>query len=136
MTSRIRCPHTPYIHAVTDALRAAGRAPADWFVDDSETGDDGETMTLTAVLTWDGGIDGFPDGLLLRWDLEQGWQWAEMLCDGSNRVPEDLPVPLWAAPSAVVGCVVALLDGGDLPASDGVWHDDAVAAAVAAWEAL
>jgi hypothetical protein len=131
-----RHPHEPYIAAVVDAFDANG--PIDDYVSSAETADDGTTCTLSAVLSWDdeASPDLYPDGLIVCWDLHRGWEYAGIRPDGSNDVPEDLLLPLWAAPEEVAAAVRALLAGEDPPfVALPDWHDDAVKAAVKAWEA-
>lgn len=72
-----RNPHDPYIAAVFDAMLGVPQ-PDNCWVSDAETGSDGETCTLSAVLIWEGEVspDLYPDGLLVCWDLECGWQYA------------------------------------------------------------
>lgn len=132
----MRNPHAPYINAVIEAMEAMSVDPADWWVSDAETGADGETCTLSAVISWNGKVspEEYPDGLLLCWNLEQGWQYAGMRPDGSNDWPEDLPLPLWADPADVAASARALLRGEQWMSVDHPqWHDDAVSAAVKAW---
>jgi hypothetical protein len=130
-----RNPHSPYIDAVVDAMTGTP-APAVWWVSDAETGADGETPTLSAVLTWgrDASPDEYPCGLLLCWDLDHEWQHAAVHPDGTNDPPKDLPLPLWAAPGDVAAAAQALLrgeqvEGAKLPE----WRDEQALAAVDEW---
>lgn len=131
----IRNPHVPYIKAVVKAMTDVPPPKKCW-VSDAETGEDGETRTLSAVLTWedDAGLDEYPDGLLVCWDLDRLWQYAAVKPDGSNEWPEDLgDLPLWATPEDVAAAVRALIHGGPMPASTTEWHDAQVMAAVKEW---
>ncbi|GGZ72959.1 hypothetical protein ACFOOM_01195 [Streptomyces echinoruber] len=109
-------PHAPYIEAVTDALTAAGLPPAEVDVRDDETR--GTHCYLDAVVTLTPEASGihagrFEHGLILVWEwhtgLEEGgdergpvWQWAWRNEDGSNQLPEWLPVAGYASPHSVV----------------------------------
>lgn len=129
-------PHAPYIRAVVDAF-PADIAPTDFWCSDAETGEDGRTCTLSALLSWDdeAAPDVFPFGVILLWDLENDWQYAAMRSRSENEWPLELPLSLWAAPEDVVATVQALLAGRKPPAvSLPEWRDDAVLAAVREWE--
>lgn len=131
-----RNPHEPYIDAVLAAM-PADVAPAWCWVDDTETGDDGETMVLTAVLTWTGEANPrlWPHGLLLLWSHEHGWRYAGLRPDGSNDWPTETDLPLWAAPADVAALAAALLDE-DQPipaATNPEWCDAAVMTSVREW---
>lgn len=133
-----RNPHAPYIAAVVDAF-PANIAPAEDFVDDQETGEDGRTCTLTAILSWDdeASPDLYPHGLILCWSLEREWQYAALRDrHGVSDWPDDLPLSLWAAPEDVVAVVRALLAGEEPPTAERAeWHDETVIAAVREWAA-
>jgi hypothetical protein len=130
-----RNPHDPYIDAVFAALKQAGMEPSQCWTSDSETADDGMTCTLSAVLIWSS--DDLPsfefDDFLICWDVHKGWQSADVNPDGSNTWPEDLPIPVWAAPTAVVDCVESLLHHAEIRSSGETWRDDVVLAAVDEW---
>lgn len=130
-----RTPHAPYMDAVFAAMRALHIEPSDYWIDDSETGTDGATMTLSAVFTWDGEVspDLYPDGLLLCWDLDREWQHAVLKSDGSNEWPAGLLLPLWALPADVAASAHALLHGDEPPAATGEWSDPIVLDEVRKW---
>lgn len=138
ITDRLRNPHAPYVVAVCSAMPDECIA-TDWTASDAETGSDGETCILSAVISWDdeASPELYPHGLMLCWDLEDGWGYAAMKADGSNEYPIELALPLWAAPQDVAGSVRALLAGEvPPPASLPPWRHDAVMAAVKAWRDL
>lgn len=62
----------------------------------------------------------WPDGLDLAWDSAAGWGFRARNAD--QLVP--LPVPVLAAPHAIVALLPALMDGrrGQLPASEDQWE--------------
>lgn len=106
-------PHAAYAEAVAAALTAAGLEPAEGDVRDSETR--GTWLYLDAVLTLTPDASGldpdrWPHGLILVWEWHTGhdedergpvWQWARLNADGSNEVPQLLPVYGYASPDAV-----------------------------------
>lgn len=131
----MRNPHGPYITAVVGAM-PVGFTPSDWWVSDAETAEDGESATLSAVISWgrNAAPDLYPDGLILCWDLDREWQYAGMRSGGSNDPPADLPLPLWAEPVDVAAAARALLtDKEPAPSSGREWQNAAVKVAVKEW---
>lgn len=102
-------PHGPYIAAVVVAAD-----PDDAWIDSAETAPDGEHITLTGILTWgeerNPPLEYWPHGLLVLWSLHEGWRYAGLREDGTNDVPEDLGLPVWAAPENVAASARALLE--------------------------
>ncbi|MDJ0460630.1 hypothetical protein [Streptomyces sp. H27-C3] len=117
-------PHDPYTTAITNALTAAGLAPAEAWTSDGDTR--GTYCYLNSVLTLDpsGTLaddsddaptdSAWPHGLLLLWEWHTGaeedgdpergpvWLFAELKADSSNEYPTSLPVHGYASPAAVV----------------------------------
>ena len=150
MTSTYAPPHAPYIEAVEAALAEAKMEPeqADAFVEDSY-----DVPYLRGVITLTpetSGIpaDRYPHGLILIWDWHTGrdkyydrgpvWQWARLNEDGSNRDPEQLPVPGWVAPAMLAATVATLAHTGTATPMNSLWHDHLrapVETAIAEWAA-
>lgn len=135
-------PHDPYMDAVDQALTAAGIGASDGW---SSTGDDYDrdgALLPSAVFLWEAGNPALnahelPDGLLLHWNCEAGWEYAPLNADGSNEAPlRHTFLDVWAAPELAVATVRELLAGEKPTRRDGEWeHADASKAAVAAWRA-
>lgn len=148
----IRLPHAPYIEAVAGALTEAKLTPAEVDIRDSEAC--GATPFLDAVITLtpeDSGIpaDRYKHGLLLIWEYHKGhedgclnegpvWLRAELHEDGSNSVPEPLPVSDWVMPAMLAATVATLAHTGKpIPMHTG-WHQHLrapVQDAIDAWTA-
>lgn len=66
----------------------------------------------------------WPNGLELVWDSSTGWAYRER---GGDKL-DALPVPVLAAPDAVIGLLPALMDGrrDQLPASEDRWEHAAL----------
>ncbi|WP_327066794.1 hypothetical protein [Kitasatospora sp. NBC_01302] len=134
-------PHDPYITVIDKALTAAGIGCDDGWTSEADEYDDEGVGTLSAVLAWGGTNEAvnaalLPYGLGVYWALTTGWQWAERHVDGSNDIPQYLPLSLWAEPADVVAAVRAVLACEEPPAQpDREWQNPDVAAAVAAWAA-
>ncbi|QKV93887.1 hypothetical protein HUT19_20735 [Streptomyces sp. NA02950] len=143
-------PQNPYITAVSDALTAAGFPVADDWTSEAETF--GVYCHLNAVITLDPDITGldedeWPHGLILLWEWHTGreeqyergpsWQWAELLDHGRNADLDPLPVHGYAAPSAIVTAVRAVIESGKAgPPVLGEWDQAAeLTAAVERWDA-
>ncbi|WP_435057830.1 hypothetical protein [Streptomyces sp. bgisy060] len=109
-----------YSRVMEGALACAGYADAEFAV--RRAGARGSTE---ARWGWIGGAaelnrEEWPSGLELVWDSSTGWAYRER--GGDNLVV--LPVPLLAAPEAVIGLLPALMDGrrDQLPASEERWE--------------
>jgi hypothetical protein len=138
---RTALPHDPYITAVDTILTTSGIGCDDgWTSDVDEYEPDGIHTTLSALYRWNAGDtalnpDEHPDGLLLLWNAVAGWEYASLRPDGSNEIPTDLPIPVWAAPIDVATRIRAVM-GGEKPATtEQVWDNADVPAAVEAWRA-
>lgn len=127
-------PHAPYIDAVVAELTAATMKPeqADAFVEDSY-----DVPYLRGVITLTPETSGIPadrfrHGLILIWDWHTGrdedndrgpsWQWARLNEDGSNRDPEELPVPGWVMPAMLAAAAVTLAHSGTATSMTSGWH--------------
>jgi len=129
-------PHALYIEAIETALAEAKMTPDEVDVRDSEAC--GATPFLDAVITLTPEASGIPDrfehGLILVWEYHDGhedgclnegpsWQWARLNDDGSNTVPEPLPVPGFVAPAMLAGAVATLVHTGTATPMTSEWHD-------------
>ncbi|WP_030390990.1 hypothetical protein [Streptomyces sp. NRRL S-241] len=115
-----------YPHVMEGALARAGYADAEFAVRRAEA-----RGATEARWVWIGGaaeLSGqeWPEGLELAWDSSTGWAYRGR---GGDKLVA-LPVPVLAAPEAVVGLLPALMDGrrDQLPASEDRWERAAVLA--------
>ncbi|KOV41938.1 hypothetical protein [Streptomyces sp. H036] len=113
-----------YPRVIEGALACAGYADAEFAV--RRAGTRGATE---ARWTWIGGAaeltgEEWPNGLELVWDSSTGWAYQE---PGGDKLAA-LPVPVLAAPEAVIGLLPALMDGrcDQLPASGDRWEHAAL----------
>ncbi|MFJ3984342.1 hypothetical protein [Streptomyces fungicidicus] len=136
MTTTRTLPHDPYIDAVVTEFTNTAMTPEQYDVRDSESC--GMHLMLDAVITLtpeDSGIpsDRYPHGLILLWEYHDGhedgclnegavWQWARLNEDGSNWLPEPLPVPGWVMPAMLAGAVVTLAHTGTATPMTTGWH--------------
>jgi len=151
VTATHTVPHAPYIAAAFDALAEAATPPAEVDVRASESC--GNSLMLDAVITLtpeDSGIPAarYPHGLILIWEhhnehedgcLNEGavWQWARLNEDGSNSLPEPLPLPGWVMPAMLAGAVVTLAHTGTATPMTSGWHQHLrapVQTAIEDWE--
>ena len=125
-----REPHAPYIAAVVAAAN-----PDDYWTDSAETAPDGETITLTGLLQFGYHVapEHWPHGLLILWSLHEGWQYAGLRADGTNDIPEPLPLALWAPPELVSDAALDLLAGNDPKPSGDEWDNQLVINACLPW---
>jgi hypothetical protein len=152
VTTRTLPPHNPYIDAAVTALEEVGLDPADSDARDSEACIN--YLMLDAVITLTPEASGIPadrfeHGLMLIWEhhdnhgedcLDEGasWQWARLNEDGSNWVPEPLPVPGFVAPEMLAATVATLVHTGKPTPMGSLWHEHLrkpVEAAIEAWGA-
>ncbi|MEU8545261.1 hypothetical protein AB0C52_35560 [Streptomyces sp. NPDC048717] len=115
-----------YSRVMEGALAGAGYADAEFAVRRA-----GARSTTEARWTWIGGAaelssEEWPGGLELVWDSSTGWAYQER---GGDKLVA-LPVPVLAAPEAVIGLLPALMDGrrDQLPASEDRWEHAALLA--------
>ncbi|MEU5137698.1 hypothetical protein [Streptomyces californicus] len=117
-----------YARAMEDALARAGYADAEFAV--RRAGRRDMTEARWAWASGDAELTGdeWPEGLELVWMSLMGWAYREQ--GGDEFVA--LPVPVLAAPEAVIGLLPALMDGrrDQLRASEDRWEH---AAALAQW---
>ncbi|MFJ7999017.1 hypothetical protein ACIQ7D_17980 [Streptomyces sp. NPDC096310] len=112
-------PQAAYATAVHTALATAGLAPDETAVSVTESVTTLTNTTchdLSIVLTWD-------SGLRLAW--RHVWGWSLDRPDRGDG-PEDLGLPLMAAPAELVAPVRAALDGrsgSDVPEWPALWAD-------------
>ncbi|MFE0777607.1 hypothetical protein [Streptomyces sp. NPDC058861] len=109
-----------YARVMEGALACAGYADAEFAVRRA-----GVRGTTEARWAWIGGAaeltgEERPDGLELVWDSSTGWAYRE---GGGDKLVA-LPVPVLAAPEAVIGLLPALMNGrrDQLPASEDRWE--------------
>ncbi|WP_328373687.1 hypothetical protein OG800_50750 (plasmid) [Streptomyces sp. NBC_00445] len=96
----------------------------------------GDTLTTAACWSWVRGYpelnsEEWPAGLDLEWNSSGGWSFRAR---GDDRLVA-LPVPVLAAPQAIVALLPGLMDGrrGQLPASEDRWeHAAAIVSCVEA----
>ncbi|MFF8829275.1 hypothetical protein [Streptomyces sp. NPDC015131] len=106
-------PHTTYAKAVADALADEGIAPDDW----DAWSHDG--VTMTAVYRWTGEGDtgynsaAYPNGVLLSWTSDQGWQYARFVDHHQTRTEQPIHLGLdpIATPAAAVRAADWMLSG-------------------------
>ncbi|WND40819.1 hypothetical protein RI578_41760 (plasmid) [Streptomyces sp. BB1-1-1] len=113
-----------YPRVMEGALACAGYADAEFAVRRAEA-----RGATEARWTWIGGAaeltgEEWPNGLELVWDSSTGWAYRER---GGDKL-DALPVPVLAAPDAVIGLLPALMDGrrDQLPASEDRWEHAAL----------
>ncbi|MFJ9967107.1 hypothetical protein [Streptomyces avermitilis] len=113
-----------YARAMEGELARAGYADAEFTVRRAEA-----RGTTEARWVWIGGAaelpgEEWPDGLELVWNSATGWAYRG--CGGDKLVA--LPVPVLAAPGAIIALLPALMDGrrDQLPASEDRWEHAAI----------
>lgn len=141
MTSKV-LPHDPYMDAIDQALTTAGLGGSDGWTSVGDEYDDHGGLLPSAVFLWSRNepavnTDELPDGLVLHWTSEAGWEYAPLLPDGSNEAPlRHTFLDVWAAPDLAVATVRELLAGDKPTRRDGEWeHAETAKAAVEAWRA-
>lgn len=122
-------PHDPYMDLVHACLSDHGASPSMW----TSTPDN---ETLEGVFEFneaDINTTQWPDGVFLSWDQNEGWALTER---GTDRTRYSLELNLYANPRQVAGRVMQQLRVRSIAPLDALhWHEGAVVAAVADWEA-
>ncbi|MCM2431084.1 hypothetical protein [Streptomyces sp. RKAG337] len=114
-----------YARAAESALFRAGYNDLEYAVRRTDAAGAAEARWAWNCASADLTGEEWPDGLVLVWSSSAGWGYQARPSDSAVA----LPVPVLAAPEAIVALLPALMDGrrGQLPASESRWeHAEAI----------